>query len=242
VTDLEVELVEPAREVVEVVEQGERVLYVVEPTAAASVPSVLADLDDVSAAVPAAGQGLAWSGAEWAPATISAGGADLTELEGRVDVLEARPVVDSPDDIGAQPVGDYATATELTDGLAGKAATGHTHPPAARVVSTPVTLVDQATIATDAALGNSFRVTLAGNRALGVPTNPADGQRCTWLFTQDGIGNRTITLPTTAGGFQFGSDITSLVLSTAGGKSDMLAAEYHAGRDRWLVLATAKGY
>jgi hypothetical protein len=163
-------------------------------------------------------------------------------LDGRVDALEGRPVIDSPDDIGAQPAGSYATTTQLTDGLAGKADTGHAHTPPARVVATPVALTDAATIATDAALGNNFRVTLGGNRTLGVPTNPADGQRCTWLLTQDATGGRTITLASGAGGFAFGSDITAFALSAGAGKSDMLGAEYHAGRDRWLVLATVKGF
>lgn len=358
---LEVELAEPRREVVEVVELGERVLYVVEPAIPPAVPRALSDLDDVASDVGFDGQVLTLVDGVWTPVNPGGvGGAHTAagdphpqylttadgdgrygnlfkeaEQDGRLDTLEARPVIDSPDDIGAQPVGDYATNGALTTGLAGKAntghghaladitglvaglaekadtsvtdsldnrvdvlealpivnspddigaqpagsyatdaelaaglatkaddghthviadttglqaaldgksATGHTHSTPARVVSTPVALVDQATITTDAALGNTFRVTLAGNRTLAAPTNPADGQRCLWEFTQDGTGNRTITLTTTAGGFAFGSDITAFVLSTTAGKTDVLGAEYHAGRDRWLVLATAKGY
>jgi hypothetical protein len=205
--------------------------------------------------------------------------AAVAALDGRLDVLEARPVIDSPDDIGAQPAGSYAAAvhghavgdvtglqaaldgkqpagsyaaavhghviadtTGLQSALDGKAASGHTHTPPARVVNAPVALTDAATIATDAALGNNFRVTLGGNRTLGAPTNPADGQRCTWLFTQDGTGGRTITLASGAGGFAFGSDVTAFALSAGPGKADMLGAEYHASRDRWLVLATVKGF
>lgn len=368
-SDLEVELVEPVREVVEVVEQGDHVVYVVEPTAPQAVPRVLADLDDVAPDTGFDGQVLTLVDGVWTP--VNAGGvgggvtlaevdalfprttevaADLAaglagkedtgtataavlahtsaadphpgyvrdaelgglvapllaeksdtghthaigdvtglqaalngketagaavtsmavhvaaadphpqylttaegdarfgnlfkeaEQDGRLAALESRPVIDSPDDIGAQPAGSYATDIELAEGLATKADDGHTHTPPPRVVNTPVALVDAASIATDAAAGNNFRVTLGGNRTLGAPTNPVDGQRCTWLFTQDGTGNRTITLAGGAGGFAFGTDITAFVLSTAAGTSDMLGAEYHAGRDRWLVLATAKGY
>ncbi len=41
----------------------------------------------------------------------------------------------------------------------------------------PVTLIDGATITTDAARGDYFRVKLGGNRILAVPTNGTDGQR-----------------------------------------------------------------
>lgn len=248
-----IEIVEPVREVVEVLEEDQRVVYVVEPTAPQAVPTVLGDLADVSADLPATGQGLVWDGAEWGPATLAGAGAPggLAEVESRVQALEARPVVDSPDDIGAQPFGDYVTTSTLEDyattaevnlGLAGRSELGHTHPAPARVAHTPVTLTDQAVITTNAALGNSFRVTLGGDRVLAAPTNPVDGQRCTWAFTQDATGNRALTLDSGPGGFAFGSDVIALVLTAGAGTTDIMGAEYHAGRDRWLVLATAKGY
>ena len=40
-----------------------------------------------------------------------------------------------------------------------------------------VSLTDAATIAVDASLGNDFRVTIAGNRTMGNPANPTDGQK-----------------------------------------------------------------
>ncbi|MFJ4567878.1 hypothetical protein ACIP4U_30140 [Streptomyces caelestis] len=62
-----------------------------------------------------------------------------------------------------------------------------------RVSPAPVTLTDAPTIATNAALGNHFRVTLQGNRTLGTPTNPTDGKRITWELIQDATGNRMLT-------------------------------------------------
>ena len=47
-----------------------------------------------------------------------------------------------------------------------------------------VILADAATIAVDASLGNDFRVTIAGNRTMGNPANPADGQKITFQVTQ----------------------------------------------------------
>ena len=49
----------------------------------------------------------------------------------------------------------------------------------------PVTLTDAPVIATDASLSNHFRVTLGGNRVLGNPTNPTDGQKVIWEIVQD---------------------------------------------------------
>jgi hypothetical protein len=228
-------VVEPRREVVEVRTDDERAVYVVEPVVAATsiVPTVLADLSDVDSTPPADGQVLTFSTgiAKWAPATAS-----TEDLDARVTALEARPVVDSPDDIGAAPAGDYATDAELATGLAGKADTGHSHPGPA-----PVALADSATIVTDTALGSHFRVTLGGNRTLGVPANPVDGRKVLWELVQDGTGSRVLTLASGAGGFMVGAD-GPVVLSTATGARDFLGAIYSSALDRWLVLALAKGF
>lgn len=226
---------EPVREVVEVRTEVERAVYVVEPVVASTavVPEVLADLTDVDSTPPSDGQVLTFDSgmAKWAPATAS-----TTALEGRVTALEERPVVDSPGDIGAQPAGDYPTDEDLADALATKADTGHTHPSAA-----PVLLVDAAVVATDAATGSHFRVILGGDRTLGAPTNPADGQRVLWEFIQDGTGGRILTLASGPGGFVLGAD-GPVVLSTAPGVRDFLGAIYSAALNRWLVLALAKGF
>ncbi len=103
----------------------------------------------------------------------------------------------------------------------------------------PVPLTDATTITTDAKRGNHFRVTLAGNRTLANPTNLADGQKLLYEFVQDATGGRTITLGTK---FAFGSDITSIVLSTGAGKRDYLGVVYHLAADKLYVIAFAKGY
>jgi hypothetical protein len=259
-------VVEPQREVVEVRTDDERAVYVVEPVVAtnAVVPTVLADLTDVDSTPPTDGQVLTFDSdvAKWAPAT-----ADTTALTARVTALEGRPVVDSPDDIGAAPAGAYATDAELAAGLADKADLDHTHSIASvtglqagldakaplssptftgtvsapRVLTPPVTLADAATVATDAALGNHFRVTLGGNRTLGAPANPADGQKALWELIQDVTGGRVLTLSGGTGGFAVGAD-GPVVLSTAPGARDFLGAVYSAALSRWLVLALAKGF
>lgn len=107
---------------------------------------------------------------------------------------------------------------------------------------TPQVLTDAATITTDVSTGVHFRVTLGGNRTLAVPTNPADGQRVLWEFIQDGTGSRTITLAGGTGGFAFGTDISSIALTTTANKRDIVGAVYNASIQKWLVIAFVRGY
>lgn len=107
-----------------------------------------------------------------------------------------------------------------------------------------VPLTDAATIATDASLGNIFTVTLGGNRTLGTPTNPTDGQKAVWIISQDATGSRTLAF---SNSFSFGSDVTSPTLSTTSGRNDYIAAIYRikgvtASKQSWDVVAVAKGY
>lgn len=103
----------------------------------------------------------------------------------------------------------------------------------------PVTLTDAATIATNASLGNYFRVTLGGNRTLGNPTNPTDGQKIIWELIQDGTGSRTITL---GSAFALGTDISAVTLTTTASKRDFLGAVYNSTAAKWYVIAFTRGY
>lgn len=100
-----------------------------------------------------------------------------------------------------------------------------------------VTLTDQATIATDASLGNYFKVTLGGNRTLANPTNPTTNQKVIFEFLQDGTGSRTITL---GSDFIFGTDVTSVTLTTTASKRDLMACIYNGAK--WVVVGFVRGY
>lgn len=113
-------------------------------------------------------------------------------------------------------------------------------PHGANIPTSIITLTDAATIATNASYGSHFRVSMAGNRTLGVPTLPTDGQRGLWEVTASG-GARTLTLAGGAGGFAFGSDITALS-ATVSGKTDYIGAVYNASANVWRVIAYVKGY
>jgi len=108
-------------------------------------------------------------------------------------------------------------------------------------VPTVTSLGSQAsTVATDASLGTIFDVTLTGNAAFSAPTNPVDGMTVRWRVTQGAGGSK---VPTLNGVFNIPSSATSpLPWSTAEGDMDILAATYHAGRDKWDVVAFVPGY
>lgn len=103
-----------------------------------------------------------------------------------------------------------------------------------------VSLTYAATLNTDAAAGDIFDVTLTGNATLANPTNPVDGKTIRWRIQQDATGSRTVTL---GNKFVIPSSATSpLPFSTAANAMDILAATYHAGRDKWDVVAFVMGY
>lgn len=108
------------------------------------------------------------------------------------------------------------------------------------VPSQVITLTDGATPALDAALGNHFRLTAAGNRTIAVPTNPTDGQKIIIEHIASGA-DRTLALNTGTGGFAYGSDITGLS-ATVSGKHDFIGAVYNSAVNKWHVIAYVKGY
>jgi hypothetical protein len=101
----------------------------------------------------------------------------------------------------------------------------------------PSTLTDQATITTDCNLNNRFKVTLAGNRTLGKPTNAVDGAAYTWWFKQGAGGNHTLTLNAA---FVLPVGASTPTLSTAAGAVDILSALYDAVADKFRVVAFLK--
>lgn len=101
------------------------------------------------------------------------------------------------------------------------------------------TLTDAATIAIDAADGNHFRVTLGGNRTLGAPSNPIDGQRIMIEVIQDGTGNRTLAYNAV---YAFGTDIPTPVITPTLNKRDFLGFVYNSSANKWYCIALAQGY
>lgn len=113
----------------------------------------------------------------------------------------------------------------------------------AKMVQTPVTLTDASTVAVDASLGNTFRLTMTSGigatRALGNPTNSTDGQMIIIEVIQDGTGSRLLTYGTN---YAFGTTVTSPVLTTTASKADFIGFMYNSTAGKWRCIAFAPGY
>lgn len=134
-------------------------------------------------------------------------------------------------DGGSTVIGAHAgTATHVVNGTI---KVGRQAPLAA------VALTDGATVALDASLGNVFDLVAGGDRTLLAPTNPIDGQKIILRHKASGA-NRTLTLTTGAGGFAYGSDITTLTATTSGA-TDYIGFMYNLASNRWHVISVSKG-
>lgn len=102
-----------------------------------------------------------------------------------------------------------------------------------------VTLTDAATIATDASLGNVFAVTLGGNRTLGAPTNPVDGQEIHYRIRQDATGSRTLAYNAA---FRYSTTRPSPTLSTTAAKVDYISFRYNSTDSKWDVFNIDLGH
>ncbi len=103
-----------------------------------------------------------------------------------------------------------------------------------------VALTDGATPALDASLGTVFTLAAAGDRTIGIPTNPTNGQKIIIRHLASS-GARTLALNSGTGGFRFGTDVTSLT-QTASGKTDYIGCVYSSIDSKWDVVAVSKGF
>ena len=107
------------------------------------------------------------------------------------------------------------------------------------VVNKVVALTDGANIATDASLGNIFTVTLAGNRTMGNPTNPTDGQTIIYKIKQDATGSRTITW---GANFRGSTDVALPTLTTTAAYVDYVMFYYNSAVTKWDCLSVNRGF
>jgi hypothetical protein len=107
------------------------------------------------------------------------------------------------------------------------------------VAPTVVNLADATTVAVDASLGNDFRLAIAGNRTMGNPANPSDGQEIVFQVTQGPGGSFTLNW---ASDYEFAADLPQPTLSSSAGQTDVLGFEYNAARGAWLLTAFVNGF
>ena len=108
------------------------------------------------------------------------------------------------------------------------------------IVQAAVTLTYATTIAVNAALGNTFRVTLTGlTAALGLPTNPVDNQKVIFEVTQDATGSRALTYNAV---YEFTTALPAPTLSTAANTTDYLVFIYNSTAAKWRYMGALLGY
>jgi hypothetical protein len=128
-----------------------------------------------------------------------------------------------------------AVLTEVRASPASAATTSETGALAPAVIN----LTDSATIAVDASLGNDFRVTIGGNRAMANPINAVDGQKIVMQIAQGAGGPYTVTWGTA---YSFSAGLPQPTLSTTAGQTDLLAFVYNNAMGKWLFVAFVSGF
>lgn len=146
---------------------------------------------------------------------------------------------------------DIAALGVQAAGSVGKAAdAGHVHPTTGvallaganftgAVSPAVAALTDGSSIAINAALGNVFTVTIAGNRTLANPTNLVDGQRIIIAVKQDGTGSRLLSYGTV---YAFSAALPAPTLSTAAAATDYFGFIYSAAATKLRLLAFLGGF
>ena len=152
-------------------------------------------------------------------------------------VLSRRKIFKGAVGVAAVGAGAAVLTTAIASPASAAAQATTTEPGA--VAPAVVNLTDAATIAVDASLGNDFRVTIAGNRAMGNPANPADGQQIIFQVTQGSGGSFTLSWGSS---YEFSSDLPQPGLSTTAGQTDLLGFIYNAAKGTWLLAAFVNGF
>ena len=108
------------------------------------------------------------------------------------------------------------------------------------VVEAAVALTFATTITVNAALGNTFRVTLtASTGTLDIPSNPTDNQKIIVEVKQDATGSRTLAYNAA---YQFTTALPAPTLSTAANAVDILVFIYNSTSAKWRFMGALLGY
>lgn len=99
------------------------------------------------------------------------------------------------------------------------------------------TLTYAGTMTADFSRADTVKVTLGGNATITL-SGAVDKQKCILELKQDDTGGRTVTLVN----HRFGSDLTSITLSTGAGLTDKIGFIYDAAAGKYDVVALMRGY
>ena len=110
----------------------------------------------------------------------------------------------------------------------------------AKILATRAQTVSySATPTIDVSAGDPVDMTLTGNVTAATLTGGIDGQKITLRIKQDPTGGRTWAFDSSV---RFGTDITSITLSTAGSKTDYIGLIYNAAASKYDLVAFTKGF
>jgi hypothetical protein len=150
----------------------------------------------------------------------------------------ADPTLVQPSKWNAAEIFSNAVANKNIPAADSGSATGASWQPSG-VVFNVVALTPGVTVALDATLGAYYTLVAGQNFTLSNPTGALHGQRFIVRIKQDGTGSRILTLDTK---FRLGTDIPTVVLSTAASKTDYLGFIYDSVDDKFDIVAFTKGF
>lgn len=102
-------------------------------------------------------------------------------------------------------------------------------------------VLDETAIVCDTSIGDgTFELTINADRTFSIPTNPTRNKTIIIKVTSLSSSN-TLTLPTTAGGFRFGTDIETIGV-TAENTTDYIGCKYDETDEYWDVIAYTQGF
>jgi hypothetical protein len=147
---------------------------------------------------------------------------------------------------GAAFTGAVSTTGNLsasgTFAVTGNATASGTLAVSKALTSGVVTLTDASTIAVNAALGGTFRVTLsASGHTMGAPSNPADGQMILFEITQ-GASAYTLAWASGSGGYLFPPGLPAPTITTTASYTDCVGFKYRSSSNVWRCMAIEQGY
>ena len=161
--------------------------------------------------------------------TLDAGGGNVKVAVAGTDILDIansssdviiKPVVDAKDIIFQQR--DGTSVLEINDGAYARFT--------AAAVAPEATLTDASTVTINALTQSVSKVTLGGNRTIGLASGGVSGAFISILVIQDGTGSRTVTWNAA---YEFAAD-TAPTLTTTASKGDLFVFRYNGAK--WLEV------
>ena len=151
---------------------------------------------------------------------FKASGTEILRITNSSSDVVVKPTVDAKDIIFQQY--DGTSILEINDGAYAKFT--------AAAIAPEATLTDASTVTWNALTQSVAKVTLGGNRTIGLASNGVAGAFISLLIIQDGTGSRTVSWNAA---YEFAAD-TAPTLTTTASKGDLFVFRYNGAK--WLEV------